>query len=101
MSSRIKVRLNLAGVNAMMRSPEVQAALQDAGDAVARQASDMGRGAAYEASTHLARWVAITNVYPASQEAAHDNFAHNTLLKAAGAAGLFPTKKAAKREGKL
>ena len=83
--SNVKVELNLAGINEMMKSPEIQAHLQKAGEMVADAAGD-----GYAASTTIKdmRWIAITNVYPDSKEAAHDNFTHNSLLKAVGAVGL-------------
>lgn len=99
--SKVKVALNLAGVNQLMKSPEIQAHLQTAGALVAAQATAASGGAAFDASTHLASFVAITNVYPASKEAAHDNFENNTLLKSIGATGLYTSKTAAKSEGKL
>lgn len=81
--SNVKVELNLAGINEMMKSPEIQAHLQKAGEMVADAAGD-----GYAANTDVINWVAITNVYPDSKEAAHDNFTHNSLLKAVGAVGL-------------
>ena len=41
-------------------------------------------GGDYAASTHLANWIAVTNVFPNSREAAHSNYENNTLLKALG-----------------
>ena len=99
--SKTKVVLSLADVNELMRSAEIQEHIQAAGEAVAAQAAAMSGGEAFEAGTHLANWVAITNVYPASQQAAHDNFQNNTLLKAVGAVGLYTSKSTAKSEGKL
>ena len=76
----------------MMKSAEIQAALQSAGEAVAQNAGGLSGGAKYGARTHTANWVAITNVYPADAEAARANYKDNTLLKGVGAAGL-PTSK--------
>ena len=90
--SKIEIKLNLAGVNELMKSPEIQAACQAAGEAVAAAASGMAGGEPFEAQTHLANWIAITNVWPASRKAAKANFEDNTLLKAVGSAGL-PTAK--------
>lgn len=75
--------LNLAGLNELMKSPEMQAALTSAGQAVASAA-----GGDYGVRTHVASFVAITNVYPDSAKAAKDNYENNTLVKALGAAGL-------------
>ena len=90
--SKVKVELNLAGINELMKSPEIQAALQQAGEAVAKSAGSMSGGAQYGARTHLASWVAITNVYPETREAASANYKDNTLLHAVGDVGL-PTGK--------
>ena len=90
--SKVKIELNLAGINEMMKSPEIQAALQEAGEAVAGAAGGMSGGAKYGARTHLANWVAITNVYPDDAEAARANRKDNTLLHAVGDVGL-PTRK--------
>ena len=89
---KVKIELNLAGVNALMKSGEIQEALQAAGEAVAAEAGGLAGGAEFGVRTHLANWVAITNVYPDSAEAARMNRQDNVLLKAVGAAGL-PTRK--------
>lgn len=86
--SKIKVELNLRGVNEVMKSPEIQAAVQAAGDAVASAASGMSGGKAFAARTHLASFVAIANVYPDSKDAAHANFKDNVIEKAVGSLGL-------------
>jgi len=96
LSKKVEIRLNLPGINAVMKSPEIQKAVQAAGDAVASGASGMD-GEAYAATTHLANWIAVTNVFPNSKEAAHSNFRDNTLLKAMGGAGLPGSKEAARR----
>ena len=85
--SKVRVKLHLKGVNELMKSPEIQAALESAGQAVA---ADAGTG--YAVRTHLARYVAITNVYADSAAARSDNARNNTLLKAVGSVGL-PTSK--------
>lgn len=75
--------LNLPGLNELMKSPEMQAVLTQAGNAVASAA-----GGDYGVRTHVASFVAIANVYPNSAKAAKDNFENNTLVKSLGAAGL-------------
>ena len=96
MSKKVEIRLNLPGINAVMKSQPIRDALQAAGDAVASGASGMD-GSDYAASTHLANWIAVANVFPNSKEAAHRNFRDNTLLKALGGAGLPGSKDAARR----
>lgn len=85
--SNVKVELNLPGINEMMKSAEIQSKLSEAGQAVANAA-----GSDYFYDTDLINWIAITNVFPNSDKAAHDNFTHNTLLKAVGTVGLPMSK---------
>ena len=82
-NGKIEVKINLKGINELMKSPEMQSHLKKAGDAVA-----MSAGADYAASVHLADFVAIANVYPNSKEAAKENYESNTLLKAVSSVGL-------------
>ncbi|MBR4406075.1 MAG: hypothetical protein IKT30_06845 [Bacteroidaceae bacterium] len=83
----VKVKLNLPGLNELMTSPEISQAVLEAGQAVAQAA-----GPEYAAEVHTANWIAISNVYPDSKEAAHENFKDNTLLKAIGSVGLKQSK---------
>lgn len=76
-------KLNLAGLNELMKSPGMQAALQSAGNSVAGSA-----GAGYGVRVHTATWVAIANVYPTSKEAAAKVYTENSLLKALQSSGL-------------
>lgn len=85
--ANVKFKLNLKGLNELMKSSEMQAALIEAGKAVAQSA-----GADYAAEVHTANWIAISNVYPDSRRAAHENFTDNTLLKALGSSGLRLSK---------
>lgn len=85
--AKVKVELNLKGINELMMSPGIQGALHEAGQAVARAA-----GEGFESSTHEASFVAIENVYPTTAEAYYDEIENNTLLKAAGAVGLYMDK---------
>ena len=78
--SKVEIKLNLPGINAVMKSKEIQEVLQECGERVAGTASAMD-GEAYAARTHLANWIAITNVYPDSAQAARKNFQNNTLLR--------------------
>lgn len=87
MAKKVKFELNLAGLNELMKSAEMQAQLEDAGRAVANAA-----GSDYGTRVHQASFVAIANVYPQSKDAAQKNYKDNTLLKALGSAGLSMTK---------
>ena len=79
----VKFKLNLQGLNELMKSSEMQSALLSAGQAVANAA-----GGDYAAEVHTANFIAISNVYPTTKAAGKENFKENTLLKAAGAVGL-------------
>lgn len=83
----VEFKLDLKGLNELMMSPEMQAALEEAGRAVANSAGDE-----FDSSVHTASFVAIANVYPNSKKAARQNHKENTLLKAISAAGLSMTK---------
>ena len=86
--SDVSFKLNLSGLNELMKSEEMQSALLEAGQAVASNA-----GPDYAAEVHTASWIAISNVYPDSREAAQENLRDNTLLKALGSVGLHMEKK--------
>ena len=88
MSKKVEVELNLPGLNELMKSSEMQAALRDAGNSVARSA-----GSDYACDVDVINWIAIANVFPNSREAAHDNFKNNSLLKAVGSVGLSMSKR--------
>ena len=87
MANNVKFKLNLPGLNELMKSSEMQEALLEAGNAVAHSA-----GSDYAAEVHVANWIAISNIYPDSKQAAHENFKDNTLLKALGSVGLKQSK---------
>lgn len=81
--AKVRFELNLAGLNELMKSDEMQAILEEAGQTVARNA-----GAEYGTRVHQASYVSICNVYPDSEKAAHENYKKNTLVKALSSAGL-------------
>jgi hypothetical protein len=83
MSKSFEFELNLAGLNELMKSPEMQAVTEAAGQAMAKAA-----GPGYTAKTHVASFVAITSVYPETDDANKDNLKNNTMLKAAQSSGL-------------
>lgn len=91
MSKRVEFKLNPGGIMELFKSPEVNSWLQEVGDNVAGIASDMS-GEEYEARAHNADRTAVVNIFPASREAALDNYRNNTLEKALGTTGL-PRKK--------
>ena len=87
--SKVEIKINLPGINKIMKSEGIQSKLSQAAKAVANIA-----GPEYAAEDPRAiRWIGVVNVHPASKNAAHDNFENNTLLKALQAAGLPLTKR--------
>ena len=87
MAKNVEVKLNLPGLNELMKSTEMQAHLKRAGQAVANAA-----GEDYDCATYVINYIAVENIFPTSAKAAVDNSNHNTLIKALGAVGL-PLKK--------
>ena len=81
--AKVEFKLDINGLRELMKGPEMQAVLQEAGEAVAS-----GAGGDYGTRVHVADYVAIANVFPESKEAAKDNYENNTLLKALGSTGL-------------
>ena len=84
---KVGIKLNLPGINAIMKSDGIQSVLKAAGDSVA---SNAGEG--YAAEVRTINWIAVCNVYPDSKEAAKDNYKNNSLLKALSSSGLKMTK---------
>lgn len=82
-----KFKLNLPGLNELMKSPEMQSALDDAGAKVARIA-----GSDYASSPKTGHYIGFSNVYPNSARAAHENYTENTLIKALSGSGLRMSK---------
>lgn len=76
MAKKIKFELNLPGLNEVMKSKPMQEILDRKGEEVARAA-----GEGFGHRTHLASWVAITNVYAETRAAREDNLKNNTLIK--------------------
>lgn len=85
--ANVKVKLNLKGINEVMKSPEILSAVEAAGKAVANAA-----GSEYATRSGLINYIAYCNVYPDSNKAAKDNFDNNTVIKAVSAVGLKMTK---------
>lgn len=78
--ARPQVRINLAGINALMTSPEVQALIDEAGSRIATRC-----GSGYEYIPTGGRphpWVARGYVQTTTVRAARSNAKNNTLLKA-------------------
>lgn len=78
--SKTTFKLNLAGVNKLMKSPEMQAVLNGAASRIASAAGD-----GYEVEkAHPISFVAIASVWADTRESYRDCLENNTLLKAVG-----------------
>lgn len=84
---KVGIKLNMPGINAVMKGDGIQNVLKAAGDSVASSA-----GEGYAAEVRTINWIAVCNVYPDSKEAAKDNYKNNSLLKALSSSGLKMTK---------
>ena len=78
--SSVKFKLNLAGLNELMKSGEMQGVLNAAAQQIAAAAGD---GHEVEAA-HPIRFVAIASVRAATYDAYYDDLDNDTLMKAAG-----------------
>lgn len=83
----VKFELNLKGLNELMKSSEMQSALDAAGDAVIDAA-----GEGYKKTSKTGRYMGFCNVMPDTEKARRDNLEHNTLLKAVGQTDLKMSK---------
>lgn len=80
--SKVKFKLNLPGLNALMKSGEMQSILNAAAQSVARTAGD-GYEAVIE-QAHPISFIAIASVKTRNAKGRMDNNQNNTLLKASG-----------------
>lgn len=89
----VKIELDLHGLNELMRSKEIQGALENAADAVAEKAVSISGGRNFKrGKTRVINWIAIVRVRAADLHAINSERKHNHLLKAIGAAGLSTRK---------
>ena len=84
---KVEVKLNLKGINEVMKSPEILQAVEEAGKAVAQAA-----GPDHDIESGLINWIAYCNVVATTKEARLANYNDNVALKAVSAVGLKLTK---------
>lgn len=77
--SKFELVLNDAGIQALLKGPEMQSILRDIGNQKANAA-----GTGYESEVHVFSKRAAVNIYPTTWESAKDNYENNTLLKVVG-----------------
>lgn len=76
---KVKVKLDINGLRELMKSDWMQGVLDEQASSAIHRA-----GTGYGSRTHIASYVAITNIYPETKEAAKDNYDNKTLQKALG-----------------
>lgn len=84
MAKKVDFKLNLQGLNQIMRSEDMQNILDEYGQEICARAN-AGKvidEAEYKCNTYPIRWIAVSNIGPANAEAGIDNLKNNTLLKA-------------------
>lgn len=79
--SNAKFELNLAGLNELMKSQEMQSILEDASSQVANAAGD-----GFGHRVGIGSYAAIGNIFAENKEAAQKAYEDNRLLKALGSA---------------
>ena len=77
--SKVKFKLNRAGVRELLRSQEAMSVVSDYAMRVQSRC-----GAGYEMTTHVGVNRVNASVHAATAEARRDNYNNNTLLKARG-----------------
>lgn len=77
--SNFKLELNNEGIQALLKSPEMQSVLSNIG----RQRANAA-GTGYGSSVHVFQKRAVAHIYPITYEAKQDNYENNTLLKVVG-----------------
>jgi hypothetical protein len=86
--SKVSIKLNLPGINQVMKSEGIRSALKSAANAVANAA---GEGAVADEVWDI-NYISIVHVEAKDAKAAREMIEDNTLIKAIGAVGLPMTK---------
>lgn len=77
--NKFELKLNDAGIQALLKSPEMQSILGEIGR---QKANAAGNG--YESEVHVYQKRAAVNIFPTTWESSKDNYENNTLLKVVG-----------------
>lgn len=82
--AKVRFELNLAGLNELMRSAEMQTILDEKGAQVQGRAESMSKDpkAEYGRSIWVGNWIAASQVRAENSEAMAENLENNTLSKA-------------------
>jgi hypothetical protein len=79
MSKHVEVSLNENGIIELLKSPEMMECLSDIATSIKNSAGD-----GYETSLHIGKKRANVSVIATTNEAVHDNYENNTILKIVG-----------------
>lgn len=77
--SKVEIELDSAGIQALLKSPEIVDVLQEQADSIRAQLGDR-----YQTSQHIGKTRANVSVYTEDPDALRDNAKNNTMLKAMG-----------------
>ena len=77
--SKLKIELDSAGIQALLKSQEIIDVLQEQADNICAQL-----GSQYQTSQHIGKTRANVSVYTEDPEALQDNAQNNAMLKAMG-----------------
>ena len=77
--SNVFIELNDDGIQALLKSTEMQELLASIAEEKAAQAGD-----GYSSEVHVFQKRAVAHVFPETSDASRDNYYHNTLLKVVG-----------------
>lgn len=77
--SKLKIELDSAGIQALLKSQEIVETLQEQADNIRAQLGDQ-----YQTSQHIGKTRANVSVYTEDPDALQDNAKNNTMLKAMG-----------------
>ena len=82
--SKVDFKLDLPGLNQLMKSPEMQSILTEKGAKVMSTANGIAqdKDAKYGMDTKTINWIAVTRVRAENSAAIKENLENNTLLKA-------------------
>lgn len=86
--SKVKFNLKLKGLNEVMKSPELQALMQNRGEAIRDAAEGMSKGGTFEVQTKTIKWIAVTDVRAKDGQAMNAVLEDNVLSKSLNS-GMF------------
>lgn len=89
----LKIELDSAGIQALLKSQEIMETLQEQADSIRAQLGDQ-----YQTSQHIGKTRANVSVYTEDPDALRNNSEHNTMLKAMGVK--VPANKSKRKESR-